>query len=217
MNPFRLSTAPHDPELVLFLATLSLHRDGADVVCPLSKYRSCEGPQLHGGKYSNQRKPFAASHPANLVYHGLMVHNFSYEWTTQGSLSCSKVDKSTNQTCGFRFDRDDHLERHQDAKYCLGREPRVEHEKKLSGCTLYVRGQICGKKTTTKTALRRHLLSKMHGGPGARAGAQGGEKQNIKVSLVYIFLFVKFKLFLWTFLSKSYCRCWRGGQGGCPP
>ena len=152
-----------------FQAAMIKLRNGHNTCCPFAKFKSCLKETVPG----SEAQPFKARNPWVLAYHGLMVHNIPYKFTTEGGLSCSSFDPTTKIVCGYRFKRLDKLEAHQKRRFCLGQSGKQEQHLSRVGCSLFVKGKLCGKKFSNAKCLRRHLVSKMHGGRGARAQYSG--------------------------------------------
>ena len=112
--------------------------------------------------------------------HAQRRHGIEFSAMMTGAKKCFLSNPSTGRICGMRFDRKDHLVRHQNGADCLSNRGKPETPPHLQGCTfVFDDKRICGKTFKQSKDYTRHLLAKSHGGPGAR-GHSGG------VSQVYI-------------------------------
>ena len=91
-----------------------------------------------------------------------------------GAKKCFLSNPTTGVICGMKFDRDDHLLRHQRGEDCLAQRGKLVTPRHLKGCTfVFDDKRVCGKSFKQLKDYKRHMLSKSHGGPGARGQSVG--------------------------------------------
>ena len=117
--------------------------------------------------------------------HAQRRHGIEFSAMMTGVKKCFLSNPSTGRICGMRFDRKDHLVRHQNGADCLSNRGKPETPPHLQGCTfVFDDKRICGKTFKQSKDYTRHLLAKSHGGPGAR-GHSGGVSQVYIWSIIF--------------------------------
>ena len=151
----------------LFKRSSELLKSGSDVRCPVPspQAQSTGKVTTWGGsaclKLYHSKRAF--------TNHAVDSHGVPRSATTSGTHICERVHPFTKVFCGHQFKREDHLKRHQGRKDCAGFATKSSH---LFGCKhIFADGKICGRSFKKKGVFDRHLLSKTHGGLGARESA----------------------------------------------
>ena len=151
----------------LFKRSSELLKSGTDVRCPAPspQAQSTGKVTTWGGsaclKLYHSKRAF--------TNHAVDSHGVPRSATTSGTHICERVHPFTKVFCGHQFKREDHLKRHQGRKDCAGFATKSSH---LFGCKhIFADGKICGRSFKKKGVFDRHLLSKTHGGLGARESA----------------------------------------------
>ena len=165
-NKTQSSRAPASV-IKLFKRSSELLKSGSDVRCPVPspQAQSTGKVTTWGGsaclKLYHSKRAF--------TNHAVDSHGVPRSATTSGTHICERVHPFTQVFCGHQFKREDHLKRHQGRKDCAGFETKSSH---LFGCKhIFADGKICGRSFKKKSVFDRHLLSKTHGGLGARESA----------------------------------------------
>ena len=153
----------------LFKRSSELLKNGSDVRCPVPSPQAQSTGKVGGSaclKLYHSKRAF--------TNHAVDSHGVPRSATTSGTHICERVHPFTKVFCGHQFKREDHLKRHQGRKDCAGFATKSSH---LFGCKhIFADGKICGRSFKKKSVFDRHLLSKTHGGLGARESAS--QKKN---------------------------------------
>ena len=153
----------------LFKRSSELLKNGSDVRCPVPSPQAQSTGKVGGSaclKLYHSKRAF--------TNHAVDSHGVPRSATTSGTHICERVHPFTKVFCGHQFKREDHLKRHQGRKDCAGFATKSSH---LFGCKhIFADGKICGLSFKKKSVFDRHLLSKTHGGLGARESAS--QKKN---------------------------------------
>ena len=148
----------------LFKRSSELLKSGSDVRCPVPSPQAQSTGKVGGSaclKLYHSKRAF--------TNHAVDSHGVPRSATTSGTHICERVHPFTKVFCGHQFKREDHLKRHQGRKDCAGFATKSSH---LFGCKhIFADGKICGRSFKKKSVFDRHLLSKTHGGLGARESA----------------------------------------------
>ena len=145
----------------LFKRSSELLKNGSDVRCPVPSPQAQSTGKVGGSaclKLYHSKRAF--------TNHAVDSHGVPRSATTSGTHICERFHPFTKVFCGHQFRREDHLKRHQGRKDCAGVATKSPH---LFGCKhIFADGKICGRSFKKKSVFDRHLLSKTHGGLGAR-------------------------------------------------
>ena len=160
----------------LFKRSSELLKNGSDVRCPVPSPQAQSTGKVGGSaclKLYHSKRAF--------TNHAVDSHGVPRSATTSGTHICERVHPFTKVFCGHQFKREDHLKRHQGRKDCAGFATKSSH---LFGCKhIFADGKICGLSFKKKSVFDRHLLSKTHGGLGARESAsqkKNAEKKEVE-------------------------------------
>ena len=153
----------------VFKRSSELLKNGSAVRCPVPSPQAQSTGKVGGSaclKLYHSKRAF--------TNHAVDSHGVPRSATTSGTHICERVHPFTKVFCGHQFKREDHLKRHQGRKDCAGFATKSSH---LFGCKhIFADGKICGLSFKKKSVFDRHLLSKTHGGLGARESAS--QKKN---------------------------------------
>ena len=151
----------------LFKGSFELLKSGSDVHCPAPSPQAQSTGKVTTWGGSSCLKLYHSKRA--FTNHAVDSHGVPRSATTSGAHICGRVHPFTKAFCGHQFKREDHLKRHQNRKDCAGFETKSSH---LFGCKhVFADGKICGRSFKKKVVFDRHLLSKSHGGLGARESA----------------------------------------------
>ena len=157
-------------EIEIFQRSFESLEKGNTLTCP-SPLPQARNPNGKKSKWGGSKcfKLFLPSHRGAYTAHAMKAHGIPQSATTAGGWICDLRHPVTKIQCGYRFGREDHLKRHKSGKVCLAYVDKANH---LIGCAqVFDDGRVCGRSFKQPKLYRRHLLSRDHGGPGARAVA----------------------------------------------
>ena len=175
----RLSVTENRPAVIaLFQAAVRSLKEGRPVFCPhpraLSDHHLSQRTESGSWRVCKETQ---FKKPRYFYLHAARRHNIAYSALMTGAKKCFLSNPTTGVICGMKFDRDDHLLRHQRGGDCLAQRGKFATPRHLKGCTfVFDDKRVCGKSFKQLKDYKRHMLSKSHGGPGAR-GQSGGVAQ----------------------------------------
>ena len=174
-------------EIALFKKSFEDLKAGKRLSCPspLPQAKAKGKVSKWGG--SMCFKVYLPSHRGSFTSHAVESHGVPRSATTVGQYICEQLHPVTKKPCGYQFKRPDHLNRHKfgrdgkGGKACAANEMKSDH---LLGCDYtFADGTVCGRSFKQTKLYDRHLLSKDHGGPGAREAASDKKRLGLQVRM----------------------------------